>query len=86
MWSNKIENPNSSWFNLRGAWLTNVLIVVVMKISFSILPGVSPEISWTLTNLTYNIVSTRGEAVAGAVTHIRAVHLLLLPLAAGHAL
>ncbi len=56
MWSNKLDNPNSSWANLRGTWISNVLIVVVLKVAFSILPGVTPEISWTLTNLTYNIV------------------------------
>lgn len=56
MWTNLLENPNSSWVNLRGTWLSNVLIVVVLKVAFSILPGVTPEISWTLTNLTYNIV------------------------------
>lgn len=57
MWTNKLENPNSTWLSLRGTWLTNVLIAMVLKVAFSILPGVSPEISWTLTNLTYNIVS-----------------------------
>lgn len=57
MWSNKLENPNSSWLSLRGTWLTNVLIAMVLKVAFSILPGVSAEISWTLTNLTYNIVN-----------------------------
>lgn len=56
MWSNKLENPNSTWLSLRGTWLTNILIAMVLKIAFSILPGVTPEISWTLTNLTYNIV------------------------------
>ena len=56
MWTNKLENPNSSWLSLRGTWLTNVLIAMVLKVAFTILPGVTPEISWTLTNLTYNIV------------------------------
>lgn len=49
-------NPNSSWLSLRGTWLTNVLIVVVLKIAFSLVPGITTEVSWTLTNLTYNIV------------------------------
>jgi hypothetical protein len=57
MWTNKIENPNSSWLNLRGAWYTNLIITIVLKIAFSTLPGVSTEVSWTLTNLTYNIVN-----------------------------
>jgi hypothetical protein len=49
-------NPNTSWLSLRGTWLTNVLIVVVLKVAFSLVPGMTPEVSWTLTNLTYNIV------------------------------
>lgn len=53
-----MENPNSTWLSLRGTWLTNILIAAVLKIAFSILPGVTPEISWTLTNLTYNIVKS----------------------------
>lgn len=51
-----VTNPNSSWLNLRGTWLTNVLIVVAIKLAFSLVPGVTTEASWTLTNLTYNIV------------------------------
>lgn len=62
MWTNKLENPNSTWLSLRGTWLTNILIAMVLKVAFSILPGVTPEISWTLTNLTYNIVRMKFEA------------------------
>lgn len=49
-------NPNASWLTLRGTWLTNVLIVVVLKLTFSLVPGMTSNVSWTLTNLTYNIV------------------------------
>lgn len=49
-------NPNTTWLNFRGTWLTNILIVVVLKVAFSLVPGITCEVSWTLTNLTYNIV------------------------------
>lgn len=57
------NNPNANWLNFRGTWLTNVLIVVVLKLAFSLVPGMTAEIGWTLTNLTYNIVR-RGPAAA----------------------
>lgn len=49
-------NPNVDWLNFRGTWLTNVLIVVVLRVLFAAVPGISNEAAWTLTNLTYNIV------------------------------
>jgi sensor histidine kinase YesM len=39
-----------------GAWITVILIAIVIKISYSLIPFISPEISWTLTNLTFNAV------------------------------
>lgn len=50
------SNPNTTWLNLRGTWLTNVLLVVAFLFVFSLLPGMTRELSWTLTNVTYNIV------------------------------
>ncbi|KAJ3015533.1 hypothetical protein HKX48_004558 [Thoreauomyces humboldtii] len=47
-------NPNSTWVNLRGSWLTNLLVMVVIRLGMAIVPGISTEASWTLTNLTYN--------------------------------
>ena len=40
-----------------GAWMTNVIIVCLIKFFFGIVPGMSPELVWTMTTLTYNIVS-----------------------------
>ncbi|KAI8820467.1 ORMDL family [Fimicolochytrium jonesii] len=48
-------NPNSGWINLRGSWLTNLLMMVLIRLSMSVLPGISTEASWTLTNLIYNV-------------------------------
>ncbi|KND03857.1 uncharacterized protein SPPG_01311 [Spizellomyces punctatus DAOM BR117] len=47
-------NPNSTWVNLRGSWLTNILIMVLLRLGMAIVPGISSEASWTLTNLVYN--------------------------------
>ncbi|KAJ3150304.1 hypothetical protein HDU86_006695 [Geranomyces michiganensis] len=47
-------NPNSTWVNLRGSWLTNLLMMVLIRLGAAIVPGISSEASWTLTNLVYN--------------------------------
>ncbi|KAI9093436.1 ORMDL family [Phlyctochytrium arcticum] len=47
-------NQNSTWVNLRGSWSTNILFIALLRLSTAILPGISSETSWTLTNLIYN--------------------------------
>lgn len=49
-------NLNSSWLNMRGTWITNILLAVALRMAFSLLPGVTGDVCWTLTNMTYNIV------------------------------
>jgi hypothetical protein len=39
-----------------GAWMTNIILIFFLKFIFGIIPGISPELSWTLTTLVYNIV------------------------------
>jgi len=39
-----------------GAWMTNIILIFFLKFIFGIVPGITPELSWTLTTLTYNIV------------------------------
>jgi hypothetical protein len=51
------QNLNANWINSRGTWITNFLIASALKFGFAIVPGVSAEASWTLTNVTYNIVT-----------------------------
>jgi hypothetical protein len=36
-----------------GAWLIHPILIFCLKIIYDIIPGVSQETSWTLTNLTY---------------------------------
>ncbi|CAO3655415.1 unnamed protein product [Mucor hiemalis] len=48
-------NYSTNFMSYKGAWLSTVLIVVVIKLLYSLIPFISAETSWTLTNLTYNI-------------------------------
>lgn len=36
-----------------GAWAIHIVLIVALKILFSIIPGIQRDTSWTLTNLTY---------------------------------
>lgn len=51
-----LPNMNASWVSQRGAWLIHIVIIVLLKLFYDILPGLSSSTnwSWTLTNLTYN--------------------------------
>ncbi|KAL1920514.1 uncharacterized protein VTP21DRAFT_891 [Calcarisporiella thermophila] len=46
-----------SWVNYKGAWVTTIILIICLKAFFGIIPGISPEASWTLTNLAYNMGS-----------------------------
>ncbi|KAI9355493.1 ORMDL family-domain-containing protein [Pilaira anomala] len=48
-------NYSTNFMSYKGAWLSCVLIVVAIKLSYSLIPFISSETSWTLTNLTFNI-------------------------------
>ncbi|KAK5072663.1 sphingolipid homeostasis protein orm1 [Lithohypha guttulata] len=79
--SDQAVNPNlnSQWVNAKGAWTIHPVIIIGLKIFFDIIPGVTQEISWTLTNITYMTGSylmfhwVRGvpfEFNAGAYDHL----------------
>lgn len=36
-----------------GAWTIHPVLILALKILFDIIPGVTQEVSWTLTNITY---------------------------------
>ena len=64
-----LPNLNSQWVNSKGsslgyrarahtdcntgAWTIHPVLIIGLKILFDIIPGVTQEISWTLTNITY---------------------------------
>ena len=39
-----------------GAWTIHFVIIVLFKVFYDSLPGVSQETSWTLTNISYMFV------------------------------
>ncbi|CAN6633551.1 protein Orm1p [Trichomonascus vanleenenianus] len=48
-----LSNLNASWVNNKGAWLIHIVLIVLCKTVYDLIPGVSQELSWTLTNITY---------------------------------
>lgn len=42
-----------SCFQRVGAWTIHFVLIVALKIFYDIIPGVSQETSWTLTNISY---------------------------------
>lgn len=50
-------NLNVTWISSRGAWLIHLVIIVMVKLFYNLLPGLyqSSNLSWTLTNVTYNV-------------------------------
>lgn len=39
--------------HLKGAWVIHPVLIFILKILYDIVPGITQEVSWTLTNLTY---------------------------------
>ncbi|KAF2758501.1 Orm1 type endoplasmic reticulum protein [Pseudovirgaria hyperparasitica] len=48
-----LPNLNSQWVNAKGAWVIHFVLIFVLKIVFDIMPWISQETSWTMTNITY---------------------------------
>lgn len=40
-------------FRKIGAWTIHIVLIALLKIFYDVIPGVSQETSWTLTNITY---------------------------------
>ncbi|KAG0086626.1 hypothetical protein BGZ92_008005 [Podila epicladia] len=55
----KTDYVHLQLINNLGAWMTNFILIFFIKFFFGIIPGISPELSWTLTTLTYNIFNFR---------------------------
>ena len=65
---NSEANPNNSYFNSKGMWVTYVLIVSMIHYVCLSLPFLSVAMSWTLTNVIHNLVSC---ALARATRQVR---------------
>ncbi|KAI9780648.1 MAG: sphingolipid homeostasis protein orm1 [Geoglossum umbratile] len=48
-----LPNLNAEWVNAKGAWTIHIVLIICLKIFYDIIPGVSQETSWTLTNISY---------------------------------
>ncbi|KAL5594450.1 uncharacterized protein BROUX77_007797 [Berkeleyomyces rouxiae] len=52
-----LPNLNANWVNAKGAWTIHFVLIACTKLFFNILPGMTSEVSWTLTNITYMLSS-----------------------------
>ncbi|KAF5101585.1 hypothetical protein D0Z03_000570 [Geotrichum reessii] len=48
-----LPNLNATWVNSKGAWIIHIVIIALLKVCYNLFPGLSQELSWTLTNVTY---------------------------------
>jgi hypothetical protein len=48
-----LPNLNAQWVNAKGAWTIHIVLIIGLKILWDVIPGVSQETSWTLTNISY---------------------------------
>jgi len=49
-------NPNSTFFNSRGMWVTYILIIGIVHYMLLCLPFLSVALVWTITNVLHNVV------------------------------
>ncbi|GAB7341349.1 hypothetical protein MBLNU457_7610t1 [Dothideomycetes sp. NU457] len=52
-----LPNLNSEWVNAKGAWVIHFVLIGLLKIIFDIVPNITQETSWTLTNIFYMVGS-----------------------------
>uniref|UniRef100_A0A2P2IAY5 ORM1-like protein 2 n=1 Tax=Hirondellea gigas TaxID=1518452 RepID=A0A2P2IAY5_9CRUS len=50
-------NPNSTWHNSRGAWLSYITGLVILHVLLLSIPIFSVPIAWTLTNFIHNMMA-----------------------------
>ena len=50
-------NPNESWLEGRGSWLTYGVIVCITHLAILSIPFIGTATAWTLTNIVHCIVS-----------------------------
>jgi ORMDL family len=50
------RNPNSSWLNSRGVWLTYIILVFVLHFILLSIPYINTPVAWTLTTTIHNVV------------------------------
>ena len=63
-------NPNSTFFNSRGMWITYIIIVIIVHYMLLSLPFLSIAVAWTLTNVIHNMVWLSSDVSVCAVHSI----------------
>ncbi|KAF2211683.1 hypothetical protein CERZMDRAFT_42522 [Cercospora zeae-maydis SCOH1-5] len=48
-----LPNLNAQWVNAKGAWMIHIILILLLKIVYDIVPSITQETSWTLVNITY---------------------------------
>ncbi|ODQ45340.1 hypothetical protein PICMEDRAFT_17802 [Pichia membranifaciens NRRL Y-2026] len=52
-----MDNMNANWVHFKGAWIIHIVVIMMLKFFYDLMPIFSNEVSWTLTNVTYVIGS-----------------------------
>jgi len=55
--ANSEPNPNQSYFNARGMWLTYILIIVFVHCIMLSIPVISVGVAWTMTVVCHNVIT-----------------------------
>ncbi|POS83848.1 Orm1 type endoplasmic reticulum protein, partial [Erysiphe pulchra] len=53
LWGTILMITTDIFMYLIGAWTIHLVLIICLKILFNIIPGISQETSWTLTNISY---------------------------------
>ncbi|KAL9532438.1 hypothetical protein SMMN14_03784 [Sphaerulina musiva] len=48
-----LPNLNAQWVNAKGAWMIHIILILLLKIVYDIVPSITQETSWTMVNITY---------------------------------
>ena len=49
-------NPNTSWLNSKGVWLSYTIGVLMLHLVLLCIPILTTAVAWTLTNVIHNLV------------------------------
>lgn len=63
-----------------GAWLIHIILILAGKLLFDLIPGVTQEISWTMTNIAYMVVSLHFPHTPAAPYHLCTLAYLITAL------
>ena len=56
--AHSIGNPNESWLDSKGTWLTYVILIAIGHLVILSVPFLDTATAWTMTNTMHNVVSS----------------------------